>query len=90
MKMRCSKEIAKKAKTTGTLLILCIILSSLNCSGQEPNTAKPKGRIGGPCEGCEAIYEYGDKKLTSIDTLPGFQNNEPKTKNNRNRLSKRW
>jgi protocatechuate 3,4-dioxygenase, beta subunit len=34
--------------------------------------------IGGPCEGCEAIYEYGDKKLTNIDTLPAFKANEPK------------
>jgi protocatechuate 3,4-dioxygenase beta subunit len=34
--------------------------------------------IGGPCEGCEAIYEYGDKKLANIDTLPAFKANEPK------------
>ena len=36
--------------------------------------------VGGPCEGCEAIYEYGDKKLTSIDTLPTFDNTSPKLK----------
>lgn len=34
--------------------------------------------VGGGCEGCEAIFEYGDKKLTPIDTLPEFQSNEPK------------
>lgn len=34
--------------------------------------------LGGPCEGCEALLEYGDKKLTSVDTLPDFQSNEPK------------
>ncbi|MCS4301077.1 intradiol ring-cleavage dioxygenase [Chryseobacterium sp. BIGb0232] len=36
--------------------------------------------VGGPCEGCEALFEYGNKKLTSIDILPGFQYNEPKLK----------
>lgn len=36
--------------------------------------------VGGPCEGCEAIYEYGNKKLTSIDTLPTFKNGVPKLK----------
>lgn len=34
--------------------------------------------VGGPCEGCGAIYEYGDRRLTSIDTLPGFEAHEPK------------
>ncbi len=28
--------------------------------------------VGGPCEGCEAVFEYGDRELTSIDTLPGY------------------
>lgn len=28
--------------------------------------------IGGLCEGCEAIFEYGNKKLTPVDTLPDF------------------
>lgn len=28
--------------------------------------------LGGPCEGCEAIYEYGDQKLSPADTLPEF------------------
>jgi len=28
--------------------------------------------IGGPCEGCEAIFEYGARNLNSIDTLPDF------------------
>ena len=28
--------------------------------------------VGGPCEGCEAVYEYGDKRLSPVDTLPDF------------------
>ncbi len=35
-------------------------------------------RVGGPCEGCEAVFEYGSKKLTSIDTLPDFKEPGPK------------
>ena len=47
-----------------------------SCNAQTKNSTTKL--IGGGCEGCEAIYEYGDKKLTPIDTLPEFQNNEPK------------
>ncbi len=36
--------------------------------------------VGGPCEGCEAIYEYGDRVLTSATTLPEYANSEPKLK----------
>ncbi len=35
-------------------------------------------RVGGSCEGCEAVFEYGSKKLTSIDTLPDFKEPGPK------------
>ncbi len=28
--------------------------------------------VGGPCQGCEAIFEYGDQKLYATDTLPEF------------------
>ena len=35
-------------------------------------------RIGGSCEGCEAVFEYGSKKLISIDTLPDFKEPGPK------------
>lgn len=36
--------------------------------------------LGGPCEGCEAIFEYGNRRLKSVDTLPLFENSEPKLK----------
>jgi protocatechuate 3,4-dioxygenase, beta subunit len=35
-------------------------------------------QVGGGCEGCEAIFEYGNKKLTSVDTLPDFNDKGPK------------
>jgi protocatechuate 3,4-dioxygenase, beta subunit len=37
-------------------------------------------QVGGGCEGCEALYEYGSKKLISVDTLPGYMSHEPKLK----------
>lgn len=29
-------------------------------------------QVGGPCEGCEAVHEYGKQKLSNTDTLPEF------------------
>lgn len=60
---------------------LCILLALwvfTSCNAQTKNTTTKL--VGGSCEGCEAIFEYGDQKLTPIDTLPEFQNNEPKLK----------
>lgn len=34
--------------------------------------------VGGSCEGCEAIFEFGSKKLSWIDTLPDFKEAGPK------------
>ncbi len=45
------------------------------CNSQ---TANPGKSVGGPCEGCEAIHEYGDKILSPVDTLPKYSNTEPK------------
>ncbi|MFD0749248.1 YceI family protein [Mucilaginibacter calamicampi] len=35
---------------------------------------------GGPCEGCEAVFEYGNKKLKAADTLPDYNLPGPKLK----------
>lgn len=51
------------------LLILCLL--SISCANSQKNQTKAL-KVGGPCEGCEAIYEYGDRQLLTIDTLPGF------------------
>jgi len=37
-------------------------------------------KVGGPCEGCEAIYEYGNGALHTADTLPDFSEAGPKLK----------
>lgn len=53
------------------LLTILVFLFHSSCTGQV---------VGGPCEGCEAIYEFGNKHLTSIDTLPDFSQSQPKLK----------
>lgn len=61
------------------LLIFLIILSSSWSNAQNETIHNPK-LVGGPCEGCDAIFEYGDKILSPIDTLPDYQNNGQKIK----------
>jgi protocatechuate 3,4-dioxygenase beta subunit len=56
----------------GIWAIICF-----SCQSQTSEENKEQKQVGGPCEGCEAIYEYGDRYLTSIDTLPGFFQYEP-------------
>ncbi|MBS1272284.1 MAG: hypothetical protein MAGBODY4_01424 [Candidatus Marinimicrobia bacterium] len=36
--------------------------------------------VGGPCEGCEAVFEFGDRNLNPTDTLQGFETIENRLK----------
>jgi len=55
------------------LFFLLFATITVVCNAQRHN-------VGGSCEGCEAIYEYGNKKLRPLDTLPKFAHNTPKLK----------
>lgn len=55
-------------------ILLTLTFTYSSCKSQELRV------VGGPCEGCEALYEYQDKILKSVDTLPEFNRNEPKMK----------
>ncbi len=55
-------------------ILILVFASEIACNAQKNQT------VGGGCEGCEAVFEYGGKTLTSIDTLPRFAENEPKLK----------
>ncbi len=57
--------------------IIFLSFVSISCQSQDDRSRQ---LVGGPCEGCEAIYEFGDKKLLPIDTLPDFSQNDPKLK----------
>jgi protocatechuate 3,4-dioxygenase beta subunit len=60
---------------------LCTLLAFWVCTSCNAQTRKASTQlVGGGCEGCEAIYEYRDKKLAPIDTLPEFENNNPQLK----------
>lgn len=59
-----------------TLLLILMIPSSCKAQLNRPVVTT----VGGPCEGCEAIFEYGKKKLNPVDTLPLFEQNNPKLK----------
>jgi protocatechuate 3,4-dioxygenase beta subunit len=61
------------------LNLLILLLFGNSCQSQTRKTEVAQ-RVGGPCEGCEAIFEYGNQKLSSRDTLPDFEKNEPKIK----------
>ena len=54
------------------LIIFIFTFLTVSC-GYSQNKEKISPRlVGGPCEGCEAIFEYSNKELTSVDTLPDF------------------
>ncbi len=59
--------------------ILILLITVTSCQSQTKNIDSKK-IVGGPCQGCEAIFEYGNKKLTATDTLPDFERTEPKLK----------
>lgn len=55
------------------IVMLCSIFVLITSCTKSPAQAnQPDKKVGGSCEGCEAIYEYGNKKLSSVDTLPDF------------------
>jgi|SRR5690606_23102676 len=59
---------------TGTFR-LCLLLTlyvCVSCHAQTKDTSFKL--VGGNCEGCEAIFEYGDRELNAVDTLPDYHN----------------
>lgn len=62
-----------------TTIILLIFISAMSCHAQDKKKLTPR-LVGGPCEGCEAVFEYGNKTLSPVDTLPGFNDPGPKLK----------
>jgi len=67
-----------------TLLSIIVIVVHLlalpSCQGQHKKQASQTSNLGGKCEGCEAIYEYKNKPLTFVDTLPAFKTTRPQLK----------
>ncbi len=60
-------------------VLVALFFNLTSCISQENSNFEPK-LVGGPCEGCEAVLDYGDRELSSIDTLPEFEKTGPKLK----------
>lgn len=56
------------------LILISLFCLLESCQGQQGN----ERTVGGPCEGCEALLDFKDKKLNATDTLPNFYENSPK------------
>ena len=69
-----------------SIVLTTILITSLYSSGcsqstnQKNTTSSASVKVGGGCEGCEAIYEspVAHEKLSWIDTLPGFDGDGPR------------
>nr|WP_321234919.1 intradiol ring-cleavage dioxygenase [uncultured Psychroserpens sp.] len=57
------------------VLPLLLVFVLMSCA-QSQNSAN----VGGPCEGCEAVNDFGNKKLNAIDTIYGFNSRSNKIK----------
>ncbi len=63
-----------------TIAMLMVFLQGSYACQSQTNSSKNDRFVGGGCEGCEAIFEFGEKKLSPVDTLPLFSENMPKLK----------
>ncbi len=57
------------------LAIMFFLFLHISCGAQQVTLDRV---VGGPCEGCEALLEYGNRSLVSIDTISGYHENNPK------------
>jgi len=65
----------------GSFLFFLLLLSFYGCTQPSPPVVKAASKhVGGPCEGCEAIYEnkLPFESMNEVDTLPTFGEQGPK------------
>lgn len=64
------------------VVFIITYLSLLSCTNSQDNShANYNPRlVDGPCDGCEAVFEFGDRVLSPVDTLPDFDMAEQKLK----------
>ena len=53
-------------------LLLILLVGLFSCGSKTPGDNLNTRLIAGPCEGCEAVLEYGEKELNPVDTLPDY------------------
>jgi protocatechuate 3,4-dioxygenase beta subunit len=62
-----------------TFRLIALVWIFVSCKG--PNVTdgpQSDNAVGGPCEGCEAIFEFGERVLSDRDTLPAFMGSDEK------------
>lgn len=64
-------------RTQPKLALFTIAIGMLSALSIYPAGAQDR-QVGGDCEGCEALFEYGRKRLNAADTLPDFNDKGPK------------
>jgi protocatechuate 3,4-dioxygenase beta subunit len=62
------------------LLLILFAFSSSGLAQKVKVPVKSVELVGGPCQGCEAVLDYGSRELSPTDTLPEFEDSEPKIK----------
>lgn len=63
-----------------TFIVLIALISLTGCAQTTSQKNKPAQRVGGSCEGCEAIHEspVAFEKLPNVITLPDYNEKGPK------------
>jgi protocatechuate 3,4-dioxygenase beta subunit len=59
---------------TRSPILFFVLLTWHGCTQAQPTL------VDGRCEGCEAVFEYGDKRLSPVDTLPDHNRYTPRLK----------
>lgn len=59
-------------------LLLMLLFLSMPAVAQDNSIQNAE--LIGSCQGCEAVLDYGDQQLSPTDTLPEFEETEPKLK----------
>jgi protocatechuate 3,4-dioxygenase beta subunit len=54
------------------IVVVTLFLFPLFVACAQPGPSQNDKVVGGSCEGCEAVYEYGNRKILYVDTLPDF------------------
>lgn len=67
-------------KILKSILCLTCAITALHLTGPKTAEGQTPVLVGGSCEGCEAVFEYGDRPLSPVDTLPGFEEAAEKLK----------
>lgn len=60
------------------IFLVCQIMCMATLISCQQKTNHKDVFVGGPCEGCEAIHEFGNRILSNVDTLPGFTTSQNK------------